>query len=148
MEPTTIPEGLMECLELLMFGAIGMTSIALAETSVSDLTLAQWRALVVIGRKDRVRVGDISSRTGLSLPSTSRLIRRLERRGYVSTARDETDRRATLVSLTPEGHRVRAAVIGHRRGLMNAALATYTRRLPKDLAGGLAVIAKAFDQYE
>lgn len=146
-EPATFPEDVMECLELLMFGAIGMTSVALAQTAASDLTLPQWRALVVVGRVDSIRVGEVAARIGMSLPSTSRLIGRLERRGYVTTERDESDRRATLVRLTPDGHSVRAAVIKHRRRLMNDALASHASRLPKDLARGIDTIAKAFDQY-
>lgn len=131
-----------------MFGAIGMTTVALSEGQASDLTLPQWRALVVIGRADTIRVGDAAARIGMSLPSASRLIRRLESRGYLTTERDETDRRATLVRLTAEGHRVRAEVIARRRELMNHALETHATRLPKDLARGLETIAKAFDRYE
>jgi DNA-binding MarR family transcriptional regulator len=139
---------LLDALELLMFGAIGMTSVALAESAATDLTLAQWRALVVIGRSDGQRVGDVGSRIGMSLPSASRLIRRLERRGYVSIERDETDRRATLVRLTDDGRRTRAAVIARRRELMTSALAQRPGRLPKDLTLGLVSIAQALEFYE
>ena len=49
MAPTdaadAIPQDVIESLELLLFGAIGMTTIALADASASDLTLSQWRAL-------------------------------------------------------------------------------------------------------
>ena len=147
-QTTEIPIEILESLELLLLGAIGMTSFALADVAVADLTLAQWRALVVVGRTDAIRVGDIASRIGLSLPSTSRLVGRLERRGYVTTERDDRDRRATLVRLTPEGRDVREAVLARRRELMNQALTAYATRLPKDLTRGLAVIAKAFDRYE
>ena len=143
-----LPPDVLESLEQLIFGAIGLTSFALADVDVAELTLGQWRAMVVIGRSDGLRVGEIAARVGMSLPSTSRLISRLERHGYVTTARDETDRRATLVRMTDEGHRVRSAVIDRRRQLMNNSLAAYGSVLPKDLSRGLATLARAFAPYE
>ncbi len=143
-----VPADVLEALELIIFGAIGMTSFALADASASELTLSQWRALVVVGRTDGLRVGEVAVRVGMSMPAASRLLRRLERRGYVVTARDEGDRRATLVRLTAEGSRVRKAVIDRRRALLNAAVASHASRLPKDLSGGLKVLAEAFDRYE
>ena len=147
-DPRDIPEEIFDALESLFFGAVGITSFALADASVADLTLPQWRALVVIGRADGVRVGEVARRIGLSLPSTSRLIGRLERRGYVSTERDDRDRRAILVRLSPSGHAVRQAVIERRRELMHHALSPYAGRLPRDLSKGLATLGRAFDGYE
>jgi len=143
-----LPPDILESLEQLIFGAIGLTSFALADNDAADLTLAQWRAMVVIGRTDGLRVGEIGARVGMSLPSTSRLISRLERHGYVSTARDERDRRATIVRMTDEGRRVRSAVIERRRQLMNSSLAAYGSQLPTDLADGLTTLARAFSPYE
>jgi DNA-binding MarR family transcriptional regulator len=131
-----------------MFEAIGMTAVALASVSAGELTLAQWRALVVLGRADALRVGEIAQATGMSLPSTSRLIQRLERRGFATTERDESDRRATLVRMTAAGNEVRQAVVACRRELMEAALQRNTPRLPRDLAPGLSAIATAFDRYK
>jgi DNA-binding MarR family transcriptional regulator len=143
-----VPAEIIESLELLMYGAIGMTTIALSAASARELTLSQWRALVVLGRNRAVRVGEISAAVGMSLPSTSRMIRRLEQRGLVATARDESDRRATLVSVTRAGRNLRDDVVRRRRTLMEAALAARTPTLPRDLSDGLDAIAKAFAEYE
>ena len=59
--------------------------------------------LVVGAATDGIRVGEIAGRIGSAVPTTSRLVRRLERRGLVAAERDEADRRATLVRLTPTG---------------------------------------------
>lgn len=142
-----MPIDVIEPLEILVFEAIGMTAVALATVTTGDLTLAQWRALVVLGRADSLRVGAIAHAIGMSLPSTSRLIQRLERRDLVTTERDESDRRATLVRLTPHGKEVRQAVVACRREMMEAALQQHAPRLPRGLAAGLAAIATAFDQY-
>jgi DNA-binding MarR family transcriptional regulator len=146
-EESLMPVEIIEPLEVLMFEAIGMTAVALATAAAGELTLAQWRALVVLGRRDAVRVGEIATAIGGSLPSTSRLIQRLERRGLVTTERDESDRRATLVRMTPKGTDLRKAVIVSRRRAMDAALAAFAPRLPRGLVPGLKTIARAFDQY-
>lgn len=142
-----MPIDIIESLEILMFEAIGMTAVALGVVSAGELTLAQWRALVVLGRSDAMRVGEVSQSIGMSLPSTSRLIQRLERRELVTTERDESDRRATLVRLTAKGREVRQAVVACRREIMEAALQRHAPRLPRGLAPGLNAIATAFDQY-
>ncbi len=143
-----MPSAIIRSLEVLMFEAIGMTAIALSRASAGELTLSQWRALVIVGRTAGIRVGDIAGAIGMSLPSTSRMIQRLERRGLVETHRDETDRRATLVSLTSNGSQLRGAVVACRREMMEAALAAFAPTLPNSLVPGLELIAKAFDRYE
>jgi DNA-binding MarR family transcriptional regulator len=143
-----IPPEVVDTLELILFGAIGLTTVALADAGVPDLTLAQWRALVVIGRADGLRVGEVAERIGVSMPSTSRLLSRMERRGYLVSERDPADRRATLVRLSDRGHHVRAAVIERRRSLLHGSLAAIGRPLPRDLGAGLAAVAKAIERYE
>jgi DNA-binding MarR family transcriptional regulator len=146
-QETLVPADIFEPLELLVFGAIGMTTLALAESSGRELTFSGWRTLVVLGHAEKTRVGSIAQAIGMSLPSASRLIRRLERDGLVVTERDETDRRATLVSLTPRGHELRDAVVDRRRVLMTEALQARSPKIPKGLIPGLDAIARAFAPY-
>jgi DNA-binding MarR family transcriptional regulator len=144
---TVVPADIIGPLEQLMFEAIGMTTIALAASASGELTLSGWRALVILDRADKTRVGTLAQGVGMSLPSASRLVRRLERDGLVMTERDESDRRATLVSLTRQGHELRGLVIARRRALMDEALATEIPKLPRDLVPGLTAIARAFEAY-
>lgn len=143
-----MPTEIVEPLETLMFEAIGLTTIALSVAAAGELTLPQWRALVVIGRARALRVGDIAATIGMTLPSTSRLVRRLERNGLVTTGRDESDRRATLVQLSPEGRVLREKVVQCRRSMIDEALASRASVLPRGLAAGLRVIAVAFQDYK
>lgn len=145
-QPAEISEELFEAIELILFGAIGLTSFALAEASPVDLTLHQWRALVVIGRAQTIRVGEVAMQIGTPLPATSRLLSRLERRGLLASARDEQDRRVSNVWLTASGQAVRDAVILRRRRLMESALAG-RGGLPQDLAGGLEALGRAFAPF-
>ncbi|HEX5450794.1 MAG TPA: MarR family transcriptional regulator, partial [Candidatus Limnocylindrales bacterium] len=138
-----------DALERIVFGAVGVTAVALQEaTPAIDLTLLQWRVLVVLGEPaGPLRVGILALRIGASVPSASRLVRRMERRGLVETARDEADRRATRVGLSPAGRRVHDELIRYRRSLLARLVADRMEPLPADLPTGLAALAKAFEAY-
>ena len=78
---------ILEAIDELALALVAVTARALSEAvNDLDLTLSQWRVLVVIGQRKRpLRVGEIATRIEASLPSTSRILRRLERRGLIST---------------------------------------------------------------
>jgi DNA-binding MarR family transcriptional regulator len=141
----SMPEDpVMDALERLFIAAVGVTSVALAEAGASpDLTLQQWRALVVISASDGLRPGVVAQQIGMSRPSMSRLVRRLERRGVVLVEPDPLDGRAVVLRATPAGAALRRAVMARRRELVRQALAAHRGRLPDDLQGGLRAIAEA-----
>ena len=140
---------LVEVLEELVVGAVGMTTVALSEfTPAADLTLPQWRALLVVSRADEgVRVGAIGARIGTTLPSASRLVRRLERRGLVASERDETDRRGTVVRVTPAGHALFTSLVEYRRHLIAELLDGIPGPLPAGLVDDLERVGRAFARY-
>ncbi len=129
--------------ERLLVGGIGVTALAIAGTSgAAEMTLAQWRVLIIVAGGDGVRIGELASRLGVAVPSASRLVRRLEIRGLVAAERDERDRRATLVRETPIGHAVREAVMRRRAELIDEAL---DGSRAKQTDGTLAALAAAGD---
>jgi DNA-binding MarR family transcriptional regulator len=133
----------------MVFGAIGMTALAVAGSEGgSELTLFQWRCLVIAGEERQgKRVGEIATRIGVSLPSASRLCRRLERRGLVISGRDEHDRRATVIRLSPAGAKVREEILAARHRLIEALLDDLPRPPPDELMAELEAIADAFSRY-
>ncbi len=141
---------LLEPLDRIARASIGLTATALVSSGHADLTLAQWRLIAVVAGTPRpIHVGDIASRLGTSMPSASRLVRRLEDRRLVATERDEADRRSTLVRLTIAGSDLWAEVVADRRAAMARLLDADPRRprdLPGDLPAGLAAIADAFEE--
>lgn len=143
-------ERIVEAIERLMVESVGITTVAFGQASPDfELSFPQWRALVVIGATEGgIRVGEIAGRIGSAVPTTSRLVRRLERRGLVGAERDEADRRATLVRLTPTGERIRGALVERRRELVREALAVQAGRLSSDLRIGLGQIGEALRWYE
>jgi DNA-binding MarR family transcriptional regulator len=144
----TPDERIVRAIERLVVEAIGITTVALTEARPEvELTLPQWRVLVVVGASgDGLRVGEIAARIGSTVPTTSRLVRRVERRGLVATVRDESDRRATLVRLTADGETYRTSLVERRQQLIRTSLSE-GRPLPPRLAADLERIGDALAMY-
>lgn len=108
-------------LEAIVFGGVAMTAEALAYATREELTFTQWRAILLVGEYDGgCRVGEVAGFLHATLPTTSRLLRRLERRGLLTLERDEEDRRATRARLTEAGAELRSSVLAYRRNEIRA----------------------------
>ncbi len=70
------------------------------------LTGPQVVVLREIGRFDQIRIGDLASRVSLSNATTTGIVDRLERAGFVSRIRSLRDRRQVLLTLTESGNRL------------------------------------------
>ncbi|MGH2463833.1 MAG: MarR family winged helix-turn-helix transcriptional regulator [Candidatus Limnocylindrales bacterium] len=112
-------------LERIATGMVAATNTALAgEIGTGDLSFAQWRLVIILGgAPGPLRLNEIASRVNASMPSTSRLVQRMERRGLVASSPDPLDGRGRRVALTDMGEVVRAQVIGRRRKLIQESLA-------------------------
>lgn len=106
-----------ESLERIIFAGVALTTVAISNAQPAlDVTFPQWRVLVVLGAApDGVRIGEVARLVGVTLPATSRQLRRLERRGLVAVGRDERDGRAALASLTPDGRAALDAILAYRK---------------------------------
>ncbi len=149
--PTETPEladALAADLERIAVGAVDLTTRALAQADPGfELTFPQWRALLVLGEEqDGVRIGAVAARVGVTLPATSRLLKRLERRGLTTLAVEEQDRRATRARLTDRGREVRAAILAHRRAAMQEIAGALAEPDRVDLASGLRAIAAGLER--
>jgi DNA-binding MarR family transcriptional regulator len=142
-------EALTDDLERIVVGAVGLTTRSLAsEDAGFELTFPQWRAILVLGeREDGARIGEVAARVGGTLPATSRLLRRLERRGLTTLAADEQDRRATRARLSERGRAVRAGILEHRRATLQEVAAALPDPGHLDLASGLRAVAGELEQY-
>jgi len=140
---------LADSIEMIVVGAVGLTSRALAEAAPEmDLTFPQWRALVVVGAgSDGVRVGRVAEQIGITSPATGRLLRRLQQRGLITLSTDDDDRRATVARMSPLGEQTRAAIVDYRK----RALHSLAEGMPTDergeLARAAAVISDAFAPF-
>jgi DNA-binding MarR family transcriptional regulator len=115
-------------LERIVLAGVDLTTRALAEATPSfDLTFPQWRVLVVLGEQaDGATVSEVAARIGVTLPATSRQLRRLSARGLVLIGPDARDRRAARARLTPTGRSTRQAILSYRRRSIGHRVSTLT----------------------
>lgn len=83
-----------------------------------DLTFSQMAMLGFIAKAPRCHVQDIADGLGLSAPTVSVAVRRLEETGWVKRKPDPEDGRATCISLSKKSEEVLArSAEAQRRGV-------------------------------
>lgn len=65
-----------------------------------DLTFTQYLVLLALWEEDSLLIKDIGIRLELGIGTLNPLITRMEDRGWIVKQQSETDRRATIISLT------------------------------------------------
>lgn len=132
-----------DAVERIILGGVALTARALVG-EVEDLTFPQWRVLTIVGEHEaNANVKGVGQLAGVSSPSASRLLRRLEDRGLIELQRDAQDRRFVRVRLTEAGQSARSQVIERRRVLIRDALGAVDHALPTDVPGALGAIGEA-----
>ena len=132
-----------DAVERIILGGVAITARALGG-DIADLTFPQWRVLTIVGEHGAgASVSAIGQRVGVSAPSASRLLRRLEDRGLIELQRDAQDRRFMRVQLTDTGRAARSEVIERRRILIRDALGAFEQSLPADVPAALGLIGEA-----
>lgn len=134
-------------IERIVLAGIAITTRALAEASPAfELTFPQWRVLLIVGEADDgATVSEVATRVGVTIPATSRQLRRMSRRRLVDIGPDASDHRAVRARLTDDGRAMRRAILSHRRQRIveivgRVRLSSATRR-------DLALLADAFEEF-
>ncbi|MDT0349252.1 MarR family winged helix-turn-helix transcriptional regulator [Pseudonocardia charpentierae] len=104
-----------------------------------DVTPGQARALGVLSRHGPVRLGTLSEHLRIAARSATEVADALEMRGLVDRRADPTDRRATLIALTPRGEEVTTAI----RAARGVEAEEFFARLDADDRAALARILDA-----
>jgi DNA-binding MarR family transcriptional regulator len=135
-------------IERLLTSGVGITARAIDQTAdAAELTLVQWRVLVIASQTDGLRIGKLASHLGISIPSASRLVRRIETQGLVTATRADDDRRATNIALTKAGRMIVDAVVRRRRELIRLAPSTEPGGLPAAAAPLVGQIADRLAEF-
>lgn len=118
--------------------------VALAAQSLAqrdpDVTLVQFRALVVLASRGPQRTTDLATTLAIAPSTVTRMCDRLARRGLVQRFRRAADRRATWVGLTDSGQDLVGEVMRYRR----AAIARLVRSIKIEDAETCSSMLNAF----
>jgi DNA-binding MarR family transcriptional regulator len=97
------------------------TLVAVATQSLGaaaeDITLAQYRALVVLASRGPQRLVDLAGALGVTPSTAGRMGDRLVRKGLIRRQRSRADRRSVQVSITAAGREVVDQATARRREL-------------------------------
>lgn len=75
-----------------------------------DVTYAQWPALAALSRRKSRTAAELARELQMDAGAMTRMLDRLEEKGLITRARDQNDRRVTLIELTSEGARAVAPI--------------------------------------
>ena len=112
--PPSVHDQLVEALLSASRVMVGLAARSLADLD-SDVTLPQYRALVVLASRGPQRVVDISAELGVNSSTGTRMCDRLVRKGLVRRERSETDRREVRLTLSESGEFLVEEVTRRRR---------------------------------
>lgn len=73
--------------------------------------VSEWRVLASLAGSEPMSIGTLARITLLKQPTVTRVLDRMESRGQVRRQAHESDRRITLVSITPAGEQLVADLI-------------------------------------
>jgi DNA-binding MarR family transcriptional regulator len=104
---------------------VGLAVRSLSATT-HDVTMVQYRALVLLTYQGDQRVADLADNLGVNSSTVTRLVARLVRKGFVDRVADPNDRRATVLAITEDGRTIVGEVGSRRR----AEIAGVLRRMP------------------
>jgi MarR family transcriptional regulator for hemolysin len=103
-----------------------------------DLTIPQFRTLVYADRNPGTSLSDLADHLGLTLPSTSKLVDELLKRGLIVREEHPRDRRRLKLSLTNRGIEILDAS-------QTATLAYFAQKLANTTAADRASIIQAMN---
>ena len=98
---STIVQSYMELFVAMQFNAV-------SHWLMLELTFAQARALFILAARKELTVSQLAKLLGVGNPTASILVQQLVERGLVSRSEHPSDRRNTIISLSPKGAEIGA----------------------------------------
>jgi DNA-binding MarR family transcriptional regulator len=134
-----------EVVEALLAASRALVAIAARSLAGQDVevTLPQFRALVVLASRGPQRVVDVSGELGVDPSTGTRLCDRLVRKGLVRRQRSTADRRVVRVTLTPAGRSLVDQVTLWRREEVSNIVAAMQEHWSADVVRALHGFAAA-----
>jgi DNA-binding MarR family transcriptional regulator len=79
--------------------------------TAKGFTVSDWRVLASLDGAEPMSIGALARLTTMKQPTLTRVLDRLEARGQVRRISHETDRRITLIAITPAGDKLVSGLI-------------------------------------
>ncbi|GAB1692865.1 MarR family winged helix-turn-helix transcriptional regulator [Krasilnikovia sp. M28-CT-15] len=121
---------------------VGLAARSLADLG-EDVTLAQYRTLVVLVTRGPQRVVDLADELTVTSSTATRMCNRLVRKGLVARQERPDDRRAVWVTLTAAGRDLVGEVMNHRRERIAALVSDLSLTRPLAFAAVLNALVEA-----
>ncbi len=81
----------------------------------AGFSVAEWRVLATLAGQPGVSIGGLAQITLAKQPTVTRLLDRMEAKGYVARYAHGSDRRVTMVRITDEGRAIVSGLIGQAK---------------------------------
>ncbi|WP_062461135.1 MarR family winged helix-turn-helix transcriptional regulator [Demequina soli] len=111
--------------------------------ALTEVTVPQFRALVVLASSGPQRMGDLAERIGIHPSTLTRTIERLDHGGWTVRAEVPDNRREVRVDLTERGAELVATVTARRRTLIAETLASLSPEEREAVRVGMEAFARA-----
>lgn len=144
--PTAVTAVTTGALDDVVDGVLGASRalVAVAARSLGaadgNVTLPQYRALVVLASQGSKSVGELAEVLDVSQSTATRMCDRLVRKTLISRKRPDDNRRTVIVEITATGTELVAAVTRRRR----ADLRSILRKMPPESRASLVPALRAF----
>lgn len=138
-------EGGDEAVDAVLTASRALIAVAVRSLSAvaEDITIAQYRTLVVLASRGPQRLADLAEQLGVTPPTAGRMCDRLARRGLVLRHRSQDDRRVVRISLTAAGRRIVDDATRRRRVFLARIVAAMPDGRRREAAAALRAFAEA-----
>lgn len=113
-----------------------------------EISLPQLHVLIELQESDPLTVSELAHLLGISVPSASSIVDRMEEHDLVRRFRDREDRRVVHVEASEHGRDLVSEFLGVRREQMQQMLSKMTEEELHDVIRGLDAISTMFARVE
>lgn len=134
-----------ELTEAIILASRAMVAIAVRSLNATDhdVTLPQYRTLVVLAYGGSTRLADLAATLAVSPSTATRMCDRLVRKGLVTRTRDDIDRREVKLDVTDDGRHLVEQVMERRRAEVQTILSAIPADSRSALTSSLHLLARA-----
>jgi DNA-binding MarR family transcriptional regulator len=111
----------------------------------AELTVPQFRTLVVLSRSNDTSLSALAEHLGLSLPAASRMVELLVKRGLMQRQTQSKDRRRVSLSLTRQGRETFQRALDATQIALTTRLKTLTHPDIAQIRAAMRILSRVFD---